>query len=219
MIQGSTPERFSPNALLRPLYQEVILPNLCYTGGGGELAYWFQLQNYFKSVAVPFPMLLLRNSALLVNEKQQKQLAKLDVTIEGLFTKQHELKTAYTKKISEIKIDFSAQKQTLRNQFKEMYTIAEKTDASFVGAVAAQEKKQINGLKHLEKRLLKAQKRKLEQVLNKLTKIQDSLFPQQSLQERNTNFAEFYVAHGAALISRIKEELDPLDGRFTVISL
>src|SRR5690606_802686 len=60
------PQRFSPNVMLRPLYQEVILPNLCYIGGGGEIAYWLELKSYFEAVKVPFPILLLRNSALLV---------------------------------------------------------------------------------------------------------------------------------------------------------
>jgi len=70
------PERFSPNVIMRPLYQEVILPNLCYIGGGGELAYWFQLKSYFKAVNVPFPMLLLRNSVLVKTAKQSEKLKK-----------------------------------------------------------------------------------------------------------------------------------------------
>ena len=50
------PERFSPNVIMRPLYQEVILPNLCYIGGGGELAYWFQLKEFFRESRIPFPI-------------------------------------------------------------------------------------------------------------------------------------------------------------------
>src|SRR5690606_19308542 len=70
------PERFSPNVILRPLYQEVILPNLCYIGGGGEIAYWLQLKSNFESQNVPFPILLLRNSALIITKKQQEKLDK-----------------------------------------------------------------------------------------------------------------------------------------------
>ncbi|MDT0554612.1 bacillithiol biosynthesis cysteine-adding enzyme BshC [Patiriisocius hiemis] len=213
------PERFSPNALLRPLYQEVILPNLCYVGGGGELAYWFQLQEYFKTVAIPFPMLLLRNSVLLVPEKLFEKLEKLDVAIKDLFLKQHQLKTKHTKKLSEIDIDFSTQKSHLQQQFKDLYTLAKKTDASFIGAVAAQEKKQLNGLDHLEKRLLKAQKRKLADQLERLTLIQDALFPSQSLQERNTNFSQFYLEYGNSLIKQLKQELNPLEDGFTILKL
>ena len=213
------PERFSPNALLRPLYQEVILPNLCYTGGGGELAYWFQLKDYFSSVEVSFPILLLRNSALLVARKYSEKLKKLNVSVADLFQKQHELISAHTKIVSEIKIDFSVQKEHLKQQFTDLYEIAKQTDASFAGAVAAQEKKQINGLAHLEMRLLRAQKRKLADQLDRLTAIQDALFPGKSLQERNTNFSEFYLEYGDDLLSQLKQNLDPLALEFTVLEL
>ncbi len=213
------PERFSPNALLRPLFQEVVLPNLCYVGGGGELAYWFQLKDYFNAVEVPFPMLLLRNSVLLLPSKLSKKLDKLNVSVEDLFLKQHELKIKHTHRISEIDIDFSEQREHLQQQFKDLYTIAEKTDASFLGAVGAQEKKQLNGLDNLEKRLLKAQKRKLADELERLTKIQNTLFPNQSLQERTMNFSEFYLEHGTGLLSEVKNNLDPLVNKFTVLEL
>lgn len=213
------PERFSPNALLRPLYQEVILPNLCYIGGGGELAYWFQLKDYFEAVNVPFPILLLRNSALLVPKKLSAKLEKLEVPISALFQKQHELQTWYTKKLSEIEIDFSNQRKHLQQQFKDLYELAKKTDASFVGAVAAQEKKQLNGLDNLEKRLLKAQKRKLADQLERLTAIQDALFPNGNLQERRMNFSEFYLEMGDDLLSVLKKELGPLNAEFTFFGI
>ena len=213
------PERFSPNVIMRPLYQEAILPNLCYIGGGGELAYWFELKAYFESQQIPFPILLLRNSALLVSEKQKKKLGNLDVLMEDLFLKQSDLRTKRTQEISNIEIDFSPQKKHLEQQFKDLYQLAEKTDKSFIGAVAAQEQKQINGLQHLEKRLLKAQKRKLKDELERLTNLQDQLFPKQSLQERNRNFSEFYEVYGKGLIQQLKQELKPLQQEFSIIYL
>lgn len=213
------PERFSPNALLRPLYQEVILPNVCYIGGGGELAYWFQLVDYFKEIKMPFPILLLRNSALLFSEKKLAKFEKFNLDIESLFLKTNDLSNKLTHQLSEIKIDFSSQRDHLHKQFSEMYEIAEKTDASFLGAVAAQEKKQMNGLNNLERRLLKAQKRKIEDQLDRLTEIQDSLFPSQSLQERSMNFSEFYLKYGTGLFIALKENLDPLDTNFSILTI
>ncbi len=213
------PERFSPNALLRPLYQEVVLPNLCYVGGGGELAYWFQLKDYFESVSVTFPILLLRNSVLLLPSKLSEKLKKLDVSIESLFQTQHKLEEEYTRQISEINIDFTKQRRELQFQFIELYKLAEKTDKSFLGAVAAQEKKQLHGLDKLEKRLLKAEKRKLKDQLIRLTKIQDQLFPNQGLQERTVNFSEFYLDYGEKLLQKLKESLDPLCHEFTVLEM
>lgn len=213
------PDRFSPNALLRPLYQEVILPNLCYIGGGGELAYWFQLKDYFDSVSVPFPILLLRNSVLLVPEKIQKKLNKLEISIDQFFQKEPHLSTWFTHKHSEIEIDFSKQRSHLKEQFASMYELAKQTDASFLGAVGAQEKKQLNGLDHLEKRLLKAQKRKLKESLERMRALHTELFPNGSLQERNENFSKWYLLFGNDLFDILKENLDPLEDAFTVLTV
>jgi len=213
------PERFSPNALLRPLYQEIVLPNLCYVGGGGELAYWFQLKDYFKSVAVTFPILLLRNSVLLIPKKISKKLGKLNETIDSLFLSPYDLEKKHTHQLSDVVIDFTPQREHLKKQFANLYIVAEKTDKSFLGAVAAQEKKQLNGLDKLEKRLLKAEKIKLADQLNRLTAIQDYLFPKESLQERTLNFSEFYLEFGEQLLQSLKENLKPLCHEFTIIKL
>ena len=146
-------------------------------------------------------------------------IKKHKLAIEDLFLPQHELITKHTHRISTIDIDFSKQREHLKKQFKGLYKLAEKTDESFLGAVGAQEKKQLNGLDNLEKRLLKAQKRKFNEELDKIKALQDNLFPNQSLQEREANFAEFYLEYGESLLNRLKDELDPLDLSFKVIAL
>ncbi|MDO7172793.1 bacillithiol biosynthesis cysteine-adding enzyme BshC [Mariniflexile sp. AS56] len=213
------PERFSPNVIMRPLYQEVILPNLCYIGGGGELAYWFQLKAYFNEVKVPFPALLLRNSVLIQSENQSEKLQNLAVSIEDVFLKRDGFINKKVREISNIDIDFSAQKTALKQQFEAMYSLAEQTDKSFLGAVKAQEVKQLKGLDALEKRLLKAQKRKLSDQVFRMTEIQNELFPNGSLQERNTNFSEFYLEYGDQLIPKLIENLNPLSQEFTLLTL
>ena len=66
------PELYSPNVLMRPLYQESILPNLAYIGGSAEIAYWMQLKDAFDEENIPFPLLFLRNSVLILDQKQLK---------------------------------------------------------------------------------------------------------------------------------------------------
>ncbi|RXG20813.1 bacillithiol biosynthesis cysteine-adding enzyme BshC [Leeuwenhoekiella aequorea] len=213
------PERFSPNVIMRPLYQEVILPNLAYIGGGGEIAYWLELKSFFDKVNVTFPVLMLRNSALLITQKQHQKLNKLDLSLEDIFLKQNDLINRKIRKISNIDVDFSQQKEHLIRQFEDLYKIASETDESFLGAVKAQEVKQLKGLDNLEKRLLTAQKKKLSDHIQRFTSIQNELFPSQNLQERVMNFSEFYLEHGDKLIPALFEALDPLDNRFTVIIL
>lgn len=213
------PERFSPNALLRPLYQEIILPNLCYIGGGGELAYWFELKDYFEAVEVTFPMLLLRNSVVIKTAKQSEKMEKLNISNRDVFLKKDDFITKKVKELSKIDIDFSTQKEHLQQQFKHLYELANQTDPSFLGAVAAQEKKQLKGLQHLEKRLLKAQKRVLADKVSRSTAIQTALFPNNSLQERRLNFSELYLEYGENLIPTLVENLQPLLGEFLVLEL
>ena len=153
------PEKFSPNVILRPVYQECILPNLCYIGGGGELAYWFQLNSTFAHFNIPFPMLLLRNSALLYSEKLGKKISKLNLKPQDLFLDRNTLLNEKVKQMSSINLDLSPLKEQLKKQFDSLHDLVSQTDASFGGAVAAQQAKQFKGIDHLEKRLLKAQKR------------------------------------------------------------
>ena len=213
------PEKFSPNVILRPLYQEVILPNLCYIGGGGEIAYWLELKSNFEAFNIPFPILLVRNSVVIATEKQLSKAEKLNLTWNDLFSKQNDLVTKITNELSTIDIDFSSQKSFLKQQFEDLYKIAEATDKSFVGAVKAQEIKQIKGLENLEKRLLKAEKRIHHEQLERIKQLQNELFPNQSLQERKLNFSEFYLEAGDALIQNLLQNLKPLEAHFTIITL
>ena len=215
----SNPEKFSPNVIMRPLYQEIILPNLCYIGGGGEIAYWLELKSFFKAVNITFPMLLVRNSVLLATEKQVKKADQLQLNWAALFTKQENLVNAITHKISAFPIDLTPQKEILKTQFQYLYELANQTDKSFSGAVKAQEVKQIKGLENLEKRLLKAQKRKLSDQLQRVTDLQCELFPNNSLQERQSNFSEFYLEKGEQLVPLLLQKLKPLEMNFNIITI
>ena len=211
------PERFSPNVIMRPLYQEVILPNLCYIGGGGEMAYWLELKAYFEKVEIPFPILLLRNSVQVVSEKQAKKLGNLNISFEELFMKQHELLAKKVTEHSDIQFSFQETQAQLEQQFEALQRVAEQTDVSFVGAVNAQQQKQLKGLQNLKKRLLRAEKRKHSDLVQRITELQNQLLPNQSLEERQRNFSEFYLEYGQKFMTALKNNLHPLQLEFTIL--
>ena len=213
------PEKFSPNVILRPLYQEVILPNLCYIGGGGEISYWLQLQSNFVANEIAFPILLVRNSVLLATEKQVHKADKLNLSWSDLFSNQQELFNAKTREFSSFKIDFTEQKEHLKQQFEKLIDIANQTDKSFLGAVNAQQIKQTKGLENLEKRLLKAEKRVYTEKLERIIVLQNELFPNHGLQERKLNFSEFYVDVNQKFIEKLFHQLNPLESNFSIITL
>ena len=210
---------FSPNVIMRPLYQEVVLPNICYLGGGGEIAYWLELKAYFKKVNIPFPILLLRNSVQVVSGKQQKKLHNLGISHEELFLKQHKLLSKKVLENTAIEIKFKEKIKYLESQFSELKEVAKQTDISFMNAVNAQERKQVKGLENLQKRLIIAEKRRQKDLVERITALQNELLPNQSLEERQRNFSEYYLALGDDFIKALKESLKPLDLTFTILEL
>ena len=205
--------------MVRPLYQEVILPNLCYIGGGGEIAYWMQLKGFFNKVEIPFPILLLRNSVQVMSSKQSKKMEKLFISNDEIFLNQYELISQKVLDNSEIEIQFDEKKIFLQKQFEELKKVAKKTDVSFLNAVNAQEKKHLNGLANLEKRLLKAEKKRQQDLVQKITELQNELLPNQSLEERQRNFSEYYLEYGESFIEVLKKSLKPLQLEFTILEL
>jgi len=211
------PELFSPNALLRPLYQERVLPNLAYIGGGAEVAYWAQLKDCFATNALTYPMVYLRNSISLIPAKVISKLRRINLEISDLFLPMDELSRRYVARNSGLEIDFSAQITHLKKQFEQLYLMAKQTDASFMGAVGAQEKKQIKGLERLQQRLMRAEKRKHAQDIQRLAKMREWLFPEGTLQERKENMSWGLTQMGPEFLALLKNHIDPSDHRFTLL--
>ena len=107
----------------------------------------------------------------------------------------------------------------LESQFSELKEVAKQTDISFMNAVNAQERKQVKGLENLQKRLIIAEKRRQKDLVERITALQNELLPNQSLEERQRNFSEYYLAFGDNFIKALKESLKPLDLAFTVLEL
>jgi uncharacterized protein YllA (UPF0747 family) len=211
------PERFSPNALLRPVYQEFILPNLAYVGGGSEIAYWLQLKEYFNLKKITFPILSVRSSVLIVSKKQIEKCKKFKISISNLFDKSNNLKQLYLRKNSKINIDLSIQKNAIKENFLQLNELIKLTDKSFSGAVKAQEKKQINGIENLEKRLIRAEKRVHEDSLSRLITLKNELFPNDSFQERQVNFSTFFNKSELDFIKILTDNLDPFNKDFLIL--
>lgn len=120
---------------------------------------------------------------------------------------------------SDIEISFKEKKAFLKQQFSDLKEVAKKTDVTFVNAVNAQERKQVKGLENLEKRLLKAEKKRQKELVERITMLQNKLFPNESLEERQRNFSEYYLEYGSMFIDALKKSLKPLQLEFTVLEL
>ncbi len=212
------PEKFSPNVLMRPLYQEYILPNLAYVGGPGEMAYWLQLKSTFAHYQIPFPMLAWRNSFALSNQKQLKTIETILPSAESIFKPLQELVDAYVKTNSQNILSLDTEQQMINEQIQAIQTKLQNIDQTLLASSAATSIKIANLLKGLEKKMQKAEKKNHTVAIQQIEKIKSAFFPNGILQERQENFSHWYIQH-ESFIQLIKNNSEPLNKHFTVLAI
>lgn len=211
------PERFSPNVVLRPVYQEVILPNLAYIGGPSEVPYWLQLKEIFEIHQIPFPILMPRNFGLVINKPSAKKIEKLGLSANDLFLDEISLKKNFVEKNSQNSLSLSTESQEFIQVFDKILEKAMKVDKTLEGAVKGEQQKVLNALENLEKRLKKAEERNQEVEVNQLLGLKQKLFPNGVPQERAENFLNFYL-NNPEFLNQVSEVFDPLDFSFYIMA-
>lgn len=211
------PERFSPNVILRPLFQQKILPSIAYIGGAGEIAYWLQLKTTFEFYKINFPILLLRNSALLLTENINKRIEKLNLNIIDFFADVDVIKRKYIDGFNQF--DIAEEKENMLAQFKSIQSKIDGIDSSLVGFLGAEQNKLEKSLETIEAKVLKALKQKNENSLNQIEKVYQQIFPNQNLQEREENFSVYYAKYGQSFIYNLIKNFDVFNQQFLIISL
>ncbi|WP_375584430.1 bacillithiol biosynthesis cysteine-adding enzyme BshC [Cyclobacterium xiamenense] len=210
------PERFSPNVVMRPLYQERILPNLAYIGGPAELAYWFQLKKVFDHYAVDFPFLLPRSFAMIIPRKIGRKIKKLGLQPEQLFQPIDRLRIEYTLKNASDDLSLSGEMEKLEQLFGSLENRASRMDFSLSQAVKAAFSRSEKILDQIAVKFRKAEERKQTDAIRQLNEVKDFLFPNGTLQERRVNFLEYYLAN-PKFIDELLVQFDPLDFNFVIL--
>lgn len=211
------PERFSPNVVLRPLYQQKILPNLAYVGGPGELAYWLEYRSMFEHHQILFPVLIPRNFALLMDEKTEQQFKKAGFELNDLFKDTEVLIKELVARNTTSELSLAEQQTQLAAVFSEIATRATAIDATLKAAVEAEFQKASNAVKNIESKIMRSEKQKQETGINQIRKIKEKFFPQNVLQERYDNFIPYYLKYGNEFIDGLKAAFDPFDYRLLIL--
>jgi len=215
----ANPERFSPNVILRGVYQETILPGIAFIGGGGELAYWMELKNVFNEVKVHYPILQLRNSFMFMNEKQTVHWNNLGFTLADLFKPVLELELDYIKSQTQENLALTNHIASLNDLYESIQQDVIKIDTSLGDhaknlSIQAQKK-----LALLEKKMIRAEKRKQQTSIDRIQAIKGSLFPKNGLQERVENFSEWVGDYGWDWVEAIMQHSTTLNPSFTIITI
>jgi bacillithiol biosynthesis cysteine-adding enzyme BshC len=212
------PERFRPNVILRGIYQEIILPNLVYIGGGGEIAYWLQLKDLFEFYKIPYPVLLLRNSFLIIEKKWQEKISKLGFTAEDFFLPEQELMNKLVARETKNEIKLNGNFTEADKLYEVLKKQAVSIDATLGKHVEALKTQSIYRLQELEKKMLRAEKRKFTDQQRQIRTIKEDLFPKNGLQERIDNFMYYYAKWGKDLIQQLYQHSLALEQEFVILS-
>jgi bacillithiol biosynthesis cysteine-adding enzyme BshC len=213
----SHPDRFSPNVILRGLYQETLLPNIAFIGGGGETAYWLELKDLFNYYKVPFPVLILRNSFLIVEKKWQEKIHKLGLQSKDFFQPEQQLLTLLVSRHKNGELKLKQELEATERLYELLKNKAAAVDKSLLQHVEALQARTIKPLQELEKKLLRAEKKKYETEQRQIHAIQSALFPNNGLQERVDNFMPWYALWGKSFIQKVYEHSSTLEQEFTIL--
>jgi bacillithiol biosynthesis cysteine-adding enzyme BshC len=190
-FQKEDSEQLSPNVVLRPLYQEWILPNLAYVGGPSEIAYWQQLPLAFACLDLPFPLTIQRAGGILIQEKDLEFIEKIGFQKQDFLADKADLKARYLQAQGDQVPDYSIQQQLwsgYKNSFFELTEQELPQEKRMVEAELTRLQKQLEAL---EQKFEKTRKAKFDKALKQIDQLSEKLLPKGQLQERQLNILQF----------------------------
>jgi len=213
------PERFSPNVILRGIFQVSVLPDVVFIGGGGELAYWLQYKKLFENYNVPMPMLVLRNSFLFLEKSTLQKLNRVGLEIDDFFSNTQEILSRLVENESKNRIRLNGVLEKTEEMYETIRMQAGAIDESLTRHVEALKSRAVQRLVELEKKMLRAEKRKFTDQLRQIEKIKAGLFPANSLQERHDNLLFYYAKYGKGFLQTVKKNSLNLEQEFTIVTI
>jgi bacillithiol biosynthesis cysteine-adding enzyme BshC len=211
------PEKFSPNVVLRPLYQEKTLPNVAYVGGPAEISYWLEYKKMFSHYGAKLPVLVLRSCALILDSSATDKIKKLGLEPEDIFMSEDDIINKYLKLKLPEEFSIDPLLQQASEIFEEAVSKISLVDPTLKASAEAEKQKTINSLKSLEDRVRRAEKKKHEIAIGQIRKLKEKLFPEKKLQERHENILSFYARYGDGFLTELIKQLNPLEKKFVLL--
>jgi uncharacterized protein YllA (UPF0747 family) len=203
--------------ILRGLYQETILPNVAFIGGGSEVAYWLQLRSLFDHYKVFYPSIHLRQSVMWTTAREASLRQKLGLSLQDLFLPEADLIRQFVARHTGDDWKTDGEALVFEKTLQGLKAKAAALDPTLRSSTEAVLTKIRYQLQVLEKKMLRAEKRKLHTLLEQLHHLKSSVFPGGSLQERRDNFMPLFLQHGFRLFDILLEAMDPMHPRFLIL--
>lgn len=211
------PERFSPNVILRGVFQETILPDIAFIGGGSEVAYWLQLKTTFHHYNTFFPALILRQSFLWADKHAVSLQAKTGLSDKEMFWPSEQLTRYFVQKHSNKDLELEEARRDLSELFDKIKNKAVAVDDTLRSSAEAALTKMRYQVDIIEKKMMRAEKRNMAEELARIYKLKALLFPNNSLQERYETFMPYFISKGFSYFDNLLEATRPYGDSFVLI--
>jgi bacillithiol biosynthesis cysteine-adding enzyme BshC len=218
----ASPEKFSPNALLRPVMQDFLLPTVAYFGGPSEIAYFAQSQVLYKKLLGRMPVLLPRADFTLVDPKAERILKKYRLDVEDVWQGSQALRhrmynSAVPKKLAR---DFDANLRQMEKSVQQLHKSIAKVDPTIQGTIARAEKRIRYQLEKLRHKTGEALDRHDKQITKHEAFLENLLFPQKGLQSRDLCFLPFLARWGSGGLNELQKLASPKKpGRHLIVPI
>lgn len=210
-------EKISPNVVLRPMYQQHILPNIAYVGGPGELNYWLEYKTAFEAMRITFPILQPRASLMIIDKNQSQKLNKLGLGAKDIFKTEQELINDIVAAKGE-SIELTNEKKKVEELYTDLFKKSSEIDKTLEGLVKAELQRTLNSISSIEGKLNRSLKQRSETEINQIKNLKLKLFPENTAQERYDNLSAFYSKYGKGFIDAVKKETEGNELSFFVLT-
>jgi bacillithiol biosynthesis cysteine-adding enzyme BshC len=218
---ATSPDRFSPNVLLRPLVQDAIFPTICYVAGPNELAYLGQLREIYAHFGIAMPLMYQRATATLVDSATLRFLARYNLPLTAL--QPQDEKTLNDLLESQlpptVEHALTGVSSMVAERMQELAGVVPQIDPTLEGTVRTTLGKMQHEMQTLHNKVIQAAKRKDETLRRQFQRAQALTFPSGHPQEREVGFVWFLNRYGPALIPRLREDIPVGMGQHYVLSI
>ncbi len=205
----SSPEKFSPNVLLRPICQDYLFPTAFYIGGPGEISYFAQVSPLYKIYNIEEPFIYPRSSATIVEKGVQVIVEKNGLTYTDIFSEEEELIQKILAASSDINLEtlFMNSQEEINSSLNQISDKLFFIDKTLVDLTSKSKQRIEETINYLKTKAVESEKRKYESTIRQISKVRNVLYPNNNLQERELNWIYFANKYGMDIFKWIYNEL------------
>ncbi len=207
------PERFSPNVVMRPLFQDSLLPTAAYVAGPGEIAYFAQFRAAYEwTESLPMPLIHPRFSATIIEERLERVFTKFHVTAEDVLSEAHGRNTALFDALIDTELipKFEAAITEIDTTLEDLRDTVKKADATLDGALTSLKGKLLTSLRDFKDKTLAAERKRHSTAKAQLDKLLAAILPSGELQERELSLVYYLNKYGLTFTQTLKQLIAPI---------